>query len=296
MVGAMILAAGLGTRLRPLSLELPKPLFWVGDEWAVGHIARRLSDAGFDRAVINTHYLASAFESEGLARLPLELKVLFEPEILGTSGGVANAIEFLGQGDIVIWNGDILADLDIKKLMAAHEEDEGRVATLVAAPREKGMGTLGLGRNGDVVRLRGEVFGDEVAGGDFLGVQVLGRALRGRLVKPGCLVGDVYLPALREKMRIGSFGWEGGWWDIGTPRSYWEANLQWLKKNRRDGRYLGPGVDIPGGVWVEDSVIGEKASIEGEGAIRECVVWPGARVVAPLERAIVSTGGAVLRL
>lgn len=297
MPSAMILAAGLGTRLRPLSLELPKPLFWVGDRRVLAYIAGQLKAAGIGEAVINTHYLADAFDEGVLAELPLGLRVLFEAEILGTSGGVANALGCLGEGDIVVWNGDIVADLDVGALLSAHQQNEGREATLVVAKREAGTGTVGLDRCGDVVRLRGECFGDEAAGGDFLGIQVLGTGLRGRLAKPGCLVGDVYLPALRERMRIGTFVFEKDWLDIGTPQSYWEANMRWLGRQSCSSEgYWGPDVACSKDVRVERCVIGRGAQLQGRGSLRECVVWPGAKVVAPLERAIVTAGGSVLRL
>src|SRR2546426_402753 len=106
----MILAAGLGTRLRPLTDELPKPLVPVGDRPAVAHIADSLTRAGIRDAVINTHHLAEAFSPDRLAALPLRLRVIHEPTILGTGGGVANAAPWLGAGDVILWNGDILAD------------------------------------------------------------------------------------------------------------------------------------------------------------------------------------------
>src|SRR5277367_6976775 len=105
----MILAAGRGTRLRPLTDELPKPLLPVGDRPAMAHVAARLAAAGIREAVLNTHHLAAEFTPERLAALPLALRVIHEPEILGTAGGLANAAALLGDGDVVVWNGDILA-------------------------------------------------------------------------------------------------------------------------------------------------------------------------------------------
>src|ERR1700722_5417639 len=102
----MILAAGLGTRLRPLTDELPKPLLPVGDVPAVAQVAAVLRDAGFREAVINVHHLAAAFPPAILAAMPLVLRVSLEPEVLGTAGGVANAGALLGDGDVVVWNGD----------------------------------------------------------------------------------------------------------------------------------------------------------------------------------------------
>src|ERR1700744_4736917 len=116
----MILAAGLGTRLRPPTDELPKPLVPVGERSVGAHVAARLAQAGIREAVLNTHPLAAAFTPERLAGLPLSLRVIHETEVLGTAGGVANAADLLGDGDVVVWNGDILADVDVTALASAH--------------------------------------------------------------------------------------------------------------------------------------------------------------------------------
>jgi mannose-1-phosphate guanylyltransferase len=289
---AMILAAGLGTRLRPLTDELPKPLVPVGDRSVLAHIAERLAAAGIEEAVLNTHHLAEAFTRERLGRLPIRVAVVNEPSILGTAGGLANAAPLLGEGDVVVWNGDILADVDVGALLAARRA-RGDAATLAIAPRARGEGTVGLGEDGRVVRLRGERFGEEAAGGDFLGIHAVGEALRGRLPRQGCMAGDVYLPALRRGERLGSLAVPGAWDDIGSLGAYLSANARWLDRSGRT-RFLGEGVEIGPGVTVEHSVVGEGARLGGEGAVRGAVIWPGARASAPIEGAVATSLGAVV--
>lgn len=291
MTAAMILAAGHGTRLRPLTDELPKPLVPVGDRSVLALVAEALARGGILRAATNAHHLADAFTSGLLGALPLELRLLTEPELLGTAGGVRNAAEALGEGDIVLWNGDILAEVDVRALMRSHEAQR-MGATLVVAPREAGQGTVGLGADGRVVRLRGERFGEEAEGGDFLGVHVIGEALRARLPDRGCLVGDVYLPALRRGERLATARHDGGWRDVGSLVAYLEANLTWLA-DRGLRAWVAESARVDDGVLIERSVIGEGAIVRGEGAIEECVVWPGAEVVAPLRRAVVLGSGRV---
>lgn len=291
---AMILAAGLGTRLRPLTDELPKPLVPIGDRPVLAHVAARLAAAGITEAVLNTHHLAAAFA--GLAGLPLALRVIHETEILGTAGGVAHAAALLGEGDVLVWNGDILAAVDVGALIAAPRTG-GAAATLAVAPRAIGAvgdGTVGLGADGRVVRLRGERFGDEIAGADFLGVHVLGAALRARLPERGCLVGDLYLPALREGKRLATLSVAGSWDDIGTVEAYLTANARWLARaglvaHVGEGAHVDPGVDLTG------SVVGAGAVVRGGGALTRSVIWPGARAEAPLDRAVVTPRGAVVR-
>ncbi|AUX22945.1 nucleotidyl transferase [Sorangium cellulosum] len=300
MTAAMILAAGLGTRLRPLTDELPKPLLWLGDRPLVAHIAERLAAGSVRRVVLNRSHLAERFSREILAALPAPVEAVDEPEPFGTAGGLANAARALGEGDVIVWNGDILIDLDVAALSAAHAAhgQRGAGATLAVAPRPAGEGTVGVGARGEVVRLRGERFGDEAAGGDFVGVHGVGEALRRRLPPRGCMVGDVYLPWLREGRALATFPAPAVWHDIGTIAAYLAANARWLSQRGLQS-YVGPGACVAEGVDVTGSVVGAGARVEGVGALRRCVVWPGARVAvgagAPLERAVVTTKGAVAR-
>ena len=264
----------------------------IGDRTVLAHVAARLAAAGITEAVLNTHHLAAAFA--GLAGLPLALRVILETEILGTAGGVAHAAALLGEGDVLVWNGDILAAVDVGALIASPRTG-GAAATLAVAPRAVGAvgdGTVGLGADGRVVRLRGERFGDEIAGADFLGVHVLGAALRARLPERGCLVGDLYLPALREGKRLATLSVPGPWDDIGTVEAYLTANARWLGRaglaaHVGEGARVDPGIDLTG------SVVGAGAVVRGAGALTRSVIWPGARAEAPLDRAVVTPRGVV---
>ena len=289
----MILAAGFGTRLRPLTDELPKPLVPVGDRAAVAHIADRLVKAGIQEAVLNTHHLAEAFTPRRIAALPLRLRVIHEATILGTAGGVANAASWLGDGDVILWNGDILADVDIAALLEIHRDAEAQ-ATMVVAPRACGEGTVGLDEQGAIVRLRGERFGVEARGGDFLGVYALGPVLRARLPREGCLIGEGCLPALRAGERLASFTVTTEWDDIGSIASYLRASTRWLARREMQS-YVGEGAEIAEGVTLVDSVVGAGAQVTGSGWVRGAVIWPGARVEAPLSAVVVTTAGRVAR-
>ena len=282
----MILAAGLGTRLRPLTDELPKPLVPVGDRPAVAHVAAELAAAGIASAVVNTHHLAGAFTKDALATIPIPIDVVHEPEILGTGGGVANAADLLGAGDVVVWNGDILVSFDLTGMIDAHRSSAS-VATLAIAPRAAGEGTVGVGADGRVVRLRGKRFGDEAQSGDFIGIYVLGEQLRARLPRAGCLLGDGAIPLLQEGARVATFAAPTSWDDIGSVPSYLAANTRWLARTGR-ASFVHPSARVDPRVDVTGSVVGAGAIVEGEGALRDVVVWPGARAVSPLSRAVVT--------
>ncbi|MCC6527509.1 MAG: NTP transferase domain-containing protein [Polyangiaceae bacterium] len=291
----MVLAAGYGTRLRPLTDELPKPLVPIGDRPMLGHIAAELARGGVERLVVNTHHLPAAFRADALADLGLPCELVHEPTILGTAGGVANAASWLGAGDVLVWGGDVLCRVDLAALHA-HHRATGAAATLLATPRAAGLGTLGLDAEGCVVRLRGERFGAELAGADFTAVQILAERLRRELPSAGCIVGDGYLPWLRAGRRdvraallVERFD------DIGDPASYLAANLRWLGR-RGVGAWVSPAASVAPGVELCRAVVGAGAVVGGSGVVCDAVVWPGARARAPLERAIVLTSGRVVQV
>lgn len=282
MRAAMILCAGLGTRLRPLTDWLAKPMVPIGDAPAVGHIATRLRHAGFERLVVNVHHrpldLRSWTSAVGVA-------ISEEAELLGTAGGVERAGSLLGEGDVLVWNGDILSDLDPAALIATHDAG-GAAATLAVVPRAAGEGNVGVDERGRVVRLRKEAFGREVAGADFIGVHVVGATLRAKLPQRGCLVGDVYIPALREGGSLATHVITTSFVDVGSIAQYVAANREWLAGRRE---WIAPDAHVSADV--AGSIVGAGARVEAD-AIR-CIVWPGTHVRDRAIDAIVTPHGRV---
>src|SRR5258708_10278422 len=111
----MVLAAGLGTRLRPLTDHCAKPLVPVGDRPMVAHVLERLRTAGVSRIVVNSHHRVD--EVRDFFRSQPHVRVSEEQELLGTAGGLAYASESLGEGDVAVWNADILADFVLPALL-----------------------------------------------------------------------------------------------------------------------------------------------------------------------------------
>ena len=283
----MVLAAGLGSRLRPLTHILPKPLVPVGDRPALAHVLERLATAGIERVVVNAHHGREKLRLYLASRPGVALSE--EAELLGTAGGVTRAAALLGAGDVLVWNADILAAVDPAGLVAAHAGDPSRAATLVIQPRERGSGSVGLDPSGRVVRLRRESIADETRGGEFLGIHVLGEDLRARLPERGCLVGDGYIPALQRGARLQAFEWAAPFFDIGSVASYLEANLAWLTSSGLS-HWVGHGARVEPGIALERAVLGDGVKAHGQGALARCVVWPGASVQAPLTDAVVAAG------
>ena len=141
---AMLLAAGLGTRLRPLTYELPKPMVPILGRPVMEHILRLLARHGFDDVIANLHYFPDLIRGrfgDG-SDYGVRLAYSFEPELMGTAGGVRNAREHFGDETFLVISGDALTDIDLTALMKTHKE-KGGIATLalkrVDDPREFGV-------------------------------------------------------------------------------------------------------------------------------------------------------------
>lgn len=284
----MVLCAGFGTRLRPLTDKLPKPLVPIGDRPLLAHILDRLAVGGVTEAVINVHQASRDFLGI-IHGLPLVPQVVLEERLLGTAGGIANARPALGPAPIVVHTGDILCTPPVTALIA--EATEG--LCLAVAPRSAHSGTLGLDAQGRVVRLRGRRFGHELRGADYIGVCVLGERCLASLPEQGCLIQDWAIPELEAGRAITTVETRAPWTDVGDPVSYHRANLEWLGAR---SSFVGPDAFVADTVTLSESVVGRGARVFGTGVLGGCVVWPGAEVCAPLERAVVMDSHGTLRL
>lgn len=275
----MVLCAGLGTRLRPLTEWCPKPLVPIGDRPAVAHVAERL--ASFPRRVMNVHHRPEALERWAAER---DIAVSHEIDLLGTAGGLERAGALLGEGDVLVWNGDILCELDVDAFVSAHDAD----ATLAVVARPLGAGNVGMDDAGRIVRLRKERFGEETRSADFIGIHVVGAPLRALLPQKGCLVGDVYLPALARGVALRAHVVDVPFSDVGSIAEYVAANRAWLARRGVTEWIAGDAtVNAP----IEGSIVGSGARIDAP--VKRCIVWPEAHVQESTEDAIVTPRGAV---
>jgi mannose-1-phosphate guanylyltransferase/mannose-1-phosphate guanylyltransferase/phosphomannomutase len=151
---AMVLAAGLGTRLRPITYAMPKPMVPVLNRPVMEHIVRLLAHHGFTEAIANLHWFPETIEArfgDG-SDFGVELSYSREEQLLGTSGGVRNASGFLGDSFLVI-SGDALTDIDLGAMREFHESHDG-VATL-ATRRVADTSQFGVAITGADGRIQG---------------------------------------------------------------------------------------------------------------------------------------------
>ncbi|HEU4383870.1 MAG TPA: NDP-sugar synthase [Anaeromyxobacteraceae bacterium] len=303
----MVLCAGLGTRLRPLTEWLPKPAVPVCGLPLVRYALARLAAAGAGRAVVNVHHLAAVMEAaarDSAAALGLQLDVSREPVIAGTGGALRQARAFLDGADpVVLWNGDVLYDLDLGPVLLAHRQS-GALATMVLAPMPPGGGyaAVEVDRNLVVRRIAGRgPGGPGLEPLHFTGVHVLSPGLLQAVpAEPfACDVNrDVYPPLLLQGLVRGHVG-SGAWNDLGTPARYLQANLDLLSgviplarlrgadpfaglEPSGGGVWLAPGTRVePGAALEGPALLGPGSHVEAGAAVGpRAVVGSGCRVAA----------------
>ncbi len=308
----MLLCAGLGTRLRPLTSRVPKPAAPVCGEPLVGFSLSLLHGAGVRRAVVNLHHLPEAMEeaARGAARaLGMDLAVSREPVIAGTGGALREARASLaGADEILLVNGDVLFDADLEGALAAHRASRA-LATMVLLPMPAGQryAAVEVDGEGAVRRIAGSFGpgGDGLVPWHFSGVHVLSPGILDRVFAEP-FEQDVNRHVYPPLMALGQVraAVAGGYWnDLGTPARYLAANMDVLSGRVPLGRFarcdpfagtreVSPGVRIGRRSRVEEGallhspvLVGEGTSIEagaeiGPGAVvgERCVVGAGARV------------------
>jgi NDP-sugar pyrophosphorylase family protein len=302
---AMILAAGFGTRLRPVTDTIPKPLLPVVGVPGIVRTIEHLRHHGIRELVVNLHHLPDAIPAalrDG-AGLGVHIDYLREaPEILGTGGGIRNALPLLGDGPFLVINGDALFAPDLGAIVAAHRRS-GALATLVVRPAAdaEALGAVGLDESGRVRRLvhRGAPQPSERTF-MFTGVHVLDPLIAEHLPAAGCIVRQTYIPLLERGAPLHGHV-DGGWFcDLGTPARYVGANAELVLGRARltgiepcaSGAWIAPDAEVgPGCAIGGGTVVGHGARIAPGVRVRRCVVLDGALVDRDVSDAIVCPDG-----
>lgn len=288
----MVLGAGLGSRLRPLTSHLPKPCVPFLNEPLLFRSLRILGDLGMEEVVVNTAYQSSVMERmcaaapSGLPSVTLSV----EEVRLGTGGGVANASPlFLHGSPIVLMNGDVVTDLDVGALLEAHLES-GAWATLAVFEDERFPASLhkvqfdATGRVVELDRVRdSSLEGPGVSRGIYTGTLVMSPEFVASLPTHGgesCLKVDGFWPTLRRGGFLNVFQTKGYWSDIGTPARYLETHVESLEAGMKPG---GEGyVERAHGMWVHESArIDSHALLDGPMVIGPDVVIDAHAVLRP---------------
>jgi len=289
MIQTMFLCAGLGTRLLPLTRELPKPLVPLGDRPVLAHLLSALEAGGGRLRAVNTHHLQEKI-SEFIYGYDPSIHVSLEEELRGTAGGVWAARAAFAPAPLLVWNADILTRPKITELVQGLKRAPLALSVELLPAHQ---GNVGLDASGRVVRLRQCAVGDEVVGGNYVGILAMRPDYLETLPERGCLIGDVAIPLMQRPEGIVGIAHESRWSDLGSLRAYLDENLCWLSE-RATACWCEPSAMVASTVEVRASVVGAGAKISGQGLVERVVVWPGASCDAPLSDAIVTRQAGVV--
>jgi NDP-sugar pyrophosphorylase family protein len=277
---AMILAAGYGERLWPLTADRGKPALPVLGKPLVGYVAEYLSHNGVTEAVVNLHHAPESVR-EALgdgSRFGLHLEYVFEPVILGTSGGLDNAREYFADDTFIVVNGKIITDIDLRAAIKTHRE-KNALATLVLmrnTNRER-FSTVET-KDGLISRFAGmpSVNDEGEAPLMFTGIHILEPRIF-EYIPRGVFsdsVVHVYPKAMVAGERVAAHVGAGMWYELSTLQRYLDISLALME---REGR---------------DVFVGDESEIEDVGEVRQCVLWDKVTVErgARVSRAVVGDG------
>lgn len=296
----MLLAAGRGERLLPLTRRTPKPAVPVLGRPMAVQILQRLAEAEIASAVINLHHRPDDLRNMlGNGRdVGLEVRYSHEETLLGTAGALAHAAELLaGSETILAHNSDVLSDVDFHAAASAHRAS-GMPATLVLAPEREPYTVIEADPAGRVVSIGGRPGGGPsgTRRHAFTGIHLLDEGLLSRIPtgRPAHLVDDLWLDLVAEG-RLGCVVHEGFWWEFGTLPGYLRGSLNLLDLSAEQRARIaatdpvaelggarvavGPGADFHAGVAVSGRVAFGLASRVAEGSrVEDSVVMPEAWV------------------
>lgn len=286
----MVLAAGLGLRLRPLSARIAKPVVPVLNRPLLHWTLLRLAEAGVRDVVINTHHRpASVTRALGDgSRFGLRLRYSHERELLGTGGALRRAQAWLGDGPILVVNGDVLFDFDLRALIARHRAGTA-VATLglLRNPDPLRYGPVVSARDGRILAIAGQPGPARGTLSLFSGLHVLEGRLLARLPRGRSdSVRDLYWPLLAEGALLQGVRLRGAWYDLGAPPLYRAAHVNLLRRGFggvSHGMLVAGSARVDADARLRSTVVGAQCRIAAGACLTGSVLWErvtiGARAV-----------------
>ncbi len=279
---AMILAAGLGERMRPLSGLLAKPVLPVLNRPLIHWTLERLRRAGVREVLINTHHLPRTVRraAADVAASGVAISWSHEAEILGTGGGPRAVRRFFGDAPALLVNGDAWFDFDLRDLLRRHRESGAR-ATLALRPNPDPLryGPVVTGPRGLIRSLAGL---PEPARGTvslFTGIHILEPRILERLPPgPSDSVRQLYAPLVAEGGRLLGVRVRGAWYDFGVPSTYLASQMALLRGRGRN--LVDPTARVERGARLRGAVVGARSRVAAEAVVRGSVLWDGVRVGA----------------
>lgn len=289
IVNGIVLAAGLGTRLRPITGTIPKPMVPVCNRPLLGNILINLNASGVDKIAVNTHYLADKVNEYIVDSSFSDYVELFhEDEILGTGGPLINAKKLLCEHEnFILHNGDILTDLDVQSLINCHVSNGNAVTMMmIDGPENK----VRVNQNGTVVDIIGKLGADESIGQLFTyaGISVYSQEIFEHLpqIPQNCSIITAIVDLMKAKPgSVGTFIPEEIYWnDLGTIKQYYQAHQDILKYSRISL----PQINLPAcqpdvsssNTFSGFNCLSKNSSVSPYASVTDCILLDGAIVKA----------------
>jgi len=278
---ALILTAGLGTRLRPLTDVRAKPAIPVAGEPMIRRIIRWLTSRGVTDLVLNLHHLPATITAVVGDGRDLGARVRYsweQPAILGSGGGPRLALPLIGADPFFIINGDTLTDVDLATLAEAHAAS-GALVTLALVPNRE------FDRYGGVAldernRVTGFVPRGPSAEGSYhyIGVQ-LAHASAFSTIRPGDAartIGGIYDSLMIDRPgTVRGFVLEAAFWDVGTVADYWRTTRAF---DVRDRSAITRTVRIDPTAHMTDSILWDDVDVGARAVVEHCILTDGVRI------------------
>lgn len=292
---AFVLGAGLGTRLKLLTDQLPKPLIPVFHQPLITYAFDHLFESGIKEFIVNTHHLPqcyeSAFPDNSYKGAPLTFR--HEPVLLETAGGIANIADLVSEASFLVYNGDILTDLPLTPLIEAHQASQNLV-TLVLRSTGPAQHIAFDPASRRVTDIRNRLNTGNAGSHQFTGIYAVHPEFLKHLT-PGRIesVIPIFLKLIAAGAGIGGVVVdEGFWWDLGDRESYLDAHAALLEKHPDTVAISSQATIDPSAQLKGLNVISEGATVEAGTTLEDCILWPEAHVQrgARLQRCIVRRG------
>jgi len=284
----MVMAAGLGTRLQPLTSAIPKPMVPIVNRPALHHVLRLTARHGIRDVVINLHHLPDAitsYFSDG-SEQRVRLRYSYEPVLLGTAGGVKQNEEFLTvDGTFLVLSGDSLTDVDLGAMAQAHHASGASVTiALKEMPEPSAYGVALLDGAGRIEGFQEKPEpGKELSNLCNCGLYMIEPEVLRRF--PAQTFYDfgrqLWPEMLASGERLGAYLVEGYWNDVGNPEAYRQGNCdaaRGLVTAELEGRTVGPGVTVGARCHIDAETVIEPPVVLGA----DCRVEKGARLLGPV--------------
>ncbi len=290
--------------MRPLTYTRPKHLLPIANQPHIEHVFDLLQKHGINEMILTTSYLAEAFDEtrRSAEERGIDLQVTHEEVALGTAGALKNAEPEIGGDTFMVFNGDVLTDVDLDLLTSFHAESRAE-ATILLTPVEdpSAFGVVPTDETGRVTGFiekppPGEAPTNEINAGVYvLEPTVLERVPRG---EEWSVERALFPELVADDARVFAMSTEAYWMDVGTPEKYRQANIDAISGRFLPARGVAIAADasVDPAAAIRSSCVGAEARVEADAIIEDCVLLPRAVVSrsARVTASILGEGATVL--